>query len=147
MHFPFYLKRMINLQGRGHNTAGNTHNPDAVSAAHCQIKHCSPQRDISAWHWYQQPDCRYSFTNPLSDRGRWNTTKSAALPLWRGWVCWSVFVWKKSCWTCWKINPISNEKYGPPPHHHMCQQVCLASCWHIAAPSEDVIKQTVETHR
>lgn len=32
MHFPFYLKRMINLQGRGYNTTGNTHNPDAISA-------------------------------------------------------------------------------------------------------------------
>lgn len=40
--FPSDLRRMKNRQGRGYNTAGNTHNPDAISATRRQIKRGSP---------------------------------------------------------------------------------------------------------
>jgi len=55
---------------------------------------------------------------------------------------------QKSCWACWTINQISNEKYGPPVNHGMCQLVRVASCWYISAKNKDVIEQrTCHLHR
>lgn len=114
---------MINLQ------AGSSiwfyfaiHNLDADSAAHPQIKRCSPNQDVSAWHQYQQSDRTFRSPNILSNMGRWDMTKSAALTLWWGWISQSLVV-EKAAEPVEKLIPYQMRNMDP---HHIT--TCASRC-------------------
>lgn len=147
---------MINRQGRGYNTAGNTHNPDAISATRRQIKHGSPSaRCLATGSLAPGSNNQAAGTVSPSLRltgGGTNTTKSDALPPRWGWMRQSLFVCEEGKRAAEHVEKlIPYQMRNMEPRHVARASGCVFAPppprWHIPAQSEDVIEQKVETSR